>query len=155
MSRDFVRSTSEKLLIGFISFVVFVSCDNGEIKQKDTEAFNNIIPLDKEDLLLGSWEAKWETNSDAFTVSEEYNLTMRGKVQFKENGKVKIHAYGYQGCIFLSDTMINELQYILEGDTINLLADDENFGLPYQILELQQNKVRLVLMEDIALTLTR
>jgi hypothetical protein len=152
MSRDFVRSTSEKLLAGFFSFVILVSCESGEIKNKDAEAFNS---FEKEDLLIGTWDAKWETNSEAFSVNEGYDLSMRGKMYFMEDGKVKIHAYGYKGCIFMSDTMINELQYIVHGDTVNLLADDEKFGLPYQILEMHQKRVKMVLMEDIALTLTR
>jgi hypothetical protein len=155
MNKDFVRSTSEKILIGFFSFVVLVSCDTGEIKSSDPEA-SQISPIDDEDMLLGSWEAKWETQAEAFSINGEYkNLTMKGKVHFKENGKVKIQAYGYQGCIFMSDTMINELRYILTGDTVSLLAEDENFGLPYHIIEANHNMVKLILMDDIALTLTR
>jgi hypothetical protein len=155
MNKDFVRSTSEKLLIGFFSFVVIVSCDNGDIKRSEPGT-SEISPLDKENMLLGSWEAKWETQGEAFSITDEYkNLSMKGKIHFKENGKVKIQAFGYQGCVFMSDTMINELRYVLTGDTISLLAEDENFGLPYHIIEAHHNMVKLILMEDIALTLTR
>ena len=104
--------------------------------------------------LIGQWEATWETNPEkiAFQI-EPANCKMNGKVKFKENGLVEITAFGYDGCIFMTDTMMNHLTWKIEGDTLKLSADNDPFGLPYLIKEIKNEKASLVLMEDISFNL--
>ncbi|MGK7397027.1 MAG: hypothetical protein ACNS62_20795 [Candidatus Cyclobacteriaceae bacterium M3_2C_046] len=110
---------------------------------------------EKEDILIGNWEAEWNTPAESYPMADQNKLSMKGQIKFDPNGMVEIQAYGYEGCIFMSDTMKNELNWRINGDTLSLVGPGEDFGLPYTIREARQNIVKLVLMEDIALTLKK
>ncbi len=152
MSKDFVRVTSKTFIIGFFSFIVLSSCENVKIKSSE-EGHIKSLPQNDKGFIIGTWEAEWMETSPIQV--EHANLSMKGKIKFKENGKVQIEAFGHEGCVFLSDTVYNEMQYEISGRTINMRAEDDNFGLPYQIVTAEDNLVKLTLMEDITITLTR
>ena len=104
--------------------------------------------------LVGQWKATWETNPDKMEFQiDPSKCKMNGEVRFKENGLVEIVAYGYDGCVFMTDTMMNNLNWKISGDTLQLSAENDPFGLPYLIKELKNEKASLVLMEDIAVNL--
>ena len=130
------------LVTGFLSFLLLnVSCEN---QGKREEA-----------ALLGRWNALWETTMDDLGNIDSKNLRMHGLVQFNKNGKVEIEAFGHDGCVFSSDTLKNQLQWKLEGQTLRFIDEGDDSGLPYQNKSISDNKMELVLMDDIFLTLNR
>lgn len=148
------RTLSGKILIGFFPVFILVSCNNAA--EKGSEGNPQAEAVSPQSMLVGTWEAEWNTPSDAYPVnSESMHYNMNGKLHFYENGTVKIVAYGYNGCIFMSDTMANQMRYELTGDTISLLGEDEDFGLPYRIMGMEPERIELLFLENIAVTLTR
>lgn len=110
----------------------------------------------KEEIILGKWKAHWETQPDeSFSGIEGENLKMNGEIQFMENGKVEISAYGFDGCIFSDDTLNNILNWKLDDTVLRFIDKNDDHGLPYAINELSKNKMHLTLLEDINLTLSR
>lgn len=72
------------------------------------------------------------------------------------NGKITINAYGYKNCIFGADTLVHTLNWKVESDTLlNLTNDGDKYGIPYTIKSLEANKVKLQLVEDVYLFLTK
>jgi hypothetical protein len=110
----------------------------------------------KEEIIVGEWSAHWETVPDESLpgISGE-NLKMKGAIHFRESGKVDISAYGFQGCIFSDDTMINTLNWELADSILRFIDEGDEFGLPYKINKFGKNEIHLVLLEDINLTLSR
>lgn len=100
-------------------------------------------------VLVGQWQAEWQTSID------ENMHSMQGELQFNEDGKVSVKAYGYQGCYFMSDTSNNEMAWQISGDTLHLLVPDDNFAFAYRIKDLSSDDVHLTLLEDINLHLRR
>ena len=81
---------------------------------------------------------------------------MNGKFEFGQEGNVTISAYGHQGCIFSSDTLVHSLNWDLKNDTIlNLLNENDVHGMTYSVLNLSADKMKLQLMEDIFLDLEK
>jgi len=149
------RTLSGKLLIGFFPVFILVSCNQAGEKDKGVN-FQPEKQVSKQNLLVGVWNAQWNTSPEEYPVSSEsLHYKMNGKLHFFENGKVNIVAYGYNGCIFMTDTMANEMRYELTGDTINLLGENDDFGLPYRIMEMEPGRIELLFLENIAVTLTR
>ena len=81
---------------------------------------------------------------------------MNGEMNIKANGKITINAYGYKNCIFGADTLIHTLNWEVPSDTVlNLTNDGDKYGIPYAILEMANNKVKLQLVDDVYLFLTK
>lgn len=104
----------------------------------------------------GTWLAQWVTDPASYPdVDPSTNFTMNGKFIFEEEGSLSIVAYGYPNCIFSSDTLSHSLNWQLKNDTLSLINDNDVHGMTYQVLELSEKKIKLQLMEDIFLHLTR
>ncbi len=110
----------------------------------------------KEEIILGQWNAFWETRADdnMSEISAEH-LRMNGILNFMEDGKVEIAAYGFQGCIFSDDTLQNTLSWKLDDSVLRFIDQGDEHGLPYTIQKFTSNELRLTLLEDINLTLSR
>jgi len=100
-------------------------------------------------VLVGQWHAEWQTSID------ESMHSMHGELQFNEDGKVSVKAYGYQGCYFMSDTSKNEMVWQISGDTLHLQVPDDDFAFAYCIKDLNSENIHLTLLEDINLHLKR
>ncbi|MCK5208501.1 MAG: hypothetical protein KAQ79_10785, partial [Cyclobacteriaceae bacterium] len=91
-----------KLSLPLIYIVLFLinGCDSNKSKEQE---------------IIGEWKAHWETKADK-TMPELNgdNLKMTGLVNFMDNGKVEICAFGYEGCIFSNDTLKNTLNWKLD-----------------------------------------
>lgn len=110
----------------------------------------------KEEIIIGKWKAHWETKADeSLPGIDGESLKMNGEFQFMENGKVEISAFGFEGCIFSDDTLYNILNWKLDDTVLRFIDKDDDHGLPYAINEFTNNKLHLILLEDINLTLSR
>ena len=111
---------------------------------------------EKEQSLIGDWSAHWETQMDSsFSGIEGKNLHMNGKINFHPNGTVEIAAYGYNGCIFSDDTLVNTLKWQISESELRFIDEGDSQGLPYVINNFTQDQLELTLLEDIHLTLLR
>ena len=68
---------------------------------------------------------------------------------------VQINAFGFPGCIFSSDTLRHSLKWVISSDTLNLLNEDDVYGMSYTIKSITDETVELQLMDDILLTLSK
>lgn len=113
-------------------------------------------PCAKDDEYIGDWNVQWITYPDkGMEMDPNINLTMNGKMIIRDDCTVTIHAYGYEGCIFQSDTLENTLNWEVSGDTLNLLNEGDEFGIPYVVKEVSENKMKLQLVQDIFLFLSK
>lgn len=112
---------------------------------------------ENERVLVGDWEVQWITSPvEGLNTSQGLNYTMNGEMIIKDNGKITIKAYGYANCIFQRDSTENTLDWRVSNDTLFLKnADDEFEGMPYVIKETGENNIKLQLVEDIYLFLSR
>ncbi|UXP33328.1 hypothetical protein N6H18_05105 [Reichenbachiella agarivorans] len=106
--------------------------------------------------VVGNWNVQWVTYPDKNTpLDPSINLTMNGKMEIKGNGKITISAFGYDNCIFGKDTLIHTLNWEVLGDTLNVKNDGDEFGMPYLIVDYGEDKMKLQLVEDVYLFLTK
>ncbi|MFY0627678.1 MAG: lipocalin family protein [Reichenbachiella sp.] len=111
---------------------------------------------EKTNSVVGEWNVQWITYPEKGAAPDpSINLTMNGKMNIKSDGKITVHAYGYEGCIFGTDTLEHTLNWSLSGDTLNLTNDGDEFGIPYIIKESSSDKMKLQLVEDVFLFLTK
>lgn len=106
--------------------------------------------------LNGTWDAEWflvdEDMQQMFTARE---ITMNGYVVFDQNMMAEITAFGFEGCVFASDTAMNRLKYNFQDSILNLTNDEKDIIFSYKVKEKLPDKLTLELMEDILLTLRR
>ncbi len=107
------------------------------------------------ELIVGEWNAEWSTQSEELANIPDQHRRMQGKIKFHEDGSVEIAAYGYDGCIFSSDTLTNQLSWKLEDSILRFIDQGDEEGLAYDVDAMAEQEMRLVLMEDIYLTLRR
>jgi len=113
-------------------------------------------PTEKE-AWQGAWIAKWETDRKApgyEIIPADYAFEMNGRFDFAE-AKVTISAYGFPKCIFQTDTTVFTQSWVLRGDTLELQNQPGEFGLQYKVLEQTADTIRLQLVDDIFITLTK
>ena len=139
---------SWKLKTGVLLIIVLFnsSCEFG--KESSSE---------KAKLLVGDWKVQWVTDPASYPDADPAtNFTMNGEFLIRENGKITINANGYENCIFSTDTLSHTLNWTLVGDTtLSLTNEGDANGLTYQVMQITDNKVKLQLMDDIYLHLTK
>ena len=108
------------------------------------------------DYFTGTWEAEWylvdEHMLETFSKSE---ITMNGLVIFYPDQFVEITAYGFEGCVFASDTARNKLHFEFQDSLLNLINKEKEVVFSYKVKEKLPEKLTLLLMDDIQLTLSR
>jgi hypothetical protein len=129
------------IFIFIIAAQLFYSCheDGDQIKES----------------LSGKWKARWELNNpelkDVFSPEQ---MIMDGEVIFEQD-QAKIRAFGFEGCAFTSDTSENLLSFEKNDSTLNLMNADHQVIFSYVVQEQKPNYLKLLLMDDISLTLTK
>lgn len=104
---------------------------------------------------MGEWSAQWETDPASFPDTDGItSYTMPGKITFDAN-KVNIQAYGFEGCVFSKDTLDHTLSWKVSNDSLILINEENAPGMIYQIKECSDDRIKLQLMEDIFLTLSK
>lgn len=106
--------------------------------------------------LVGKWNVQWVTTPDeSAQVSPDTNYTMNGVFDIQKDGKITISAYGYENCIFGKDTLVHTLQWETYSDTLNVKNKGDEFGMPYKILNATEDRIKLQLVEDVFLILSK
>ena len=110
----------------------------------------------KDEVIIGEWKAHWETQADeSLPGLTGDNLKMNGLITFKDDGKVEISAFGFEGCIFSDDTLKHILSWKIDDSVLRLIDKGDDHGLPYTINKFSNDELHLTLLEDINLTLSR
>ncbi|MEQ8240528.1 MAG: hypothetical protein RIA69_15015 [Cyclobacteriaceae bacterium] len=132
-----------QIIVVFISVFIF-SC--GTSSTEGEKMTNN---------LEGDWTAKWSTDPTSFGEIEGISdYSMNGKFIFTGQ-KLNIKAYGFEGCVFSTDTLDHNLMWSVSNDSLELINDDKTPGMVYQIKSMSDDKIELQLLDDIMLTLTK
>jgi hypothetical protein len=132
---------SKVILFFVVVLVTIYGCNSNKSKQQE---------------IVGEWKAYWKTSpDDQLSEINEENLKMNGVINFMEDGKVEISAFGYEGCIFSSDTLKNILSWKMDDSVLRFMDSGDEQGLPYTINKFTSNEVQLTLLQDITLTLQR
>ena len=130
------------IIISGVLVLIFNQCE----PEKGSEA----------DYFTGTWEAEWylvdENMLGSFSKSE---ITMNGWVVFDQDQSVEIMAYGFEGCVFASDTASNKLHFEFQDSLLNLINKEKEVVFSYKVKEKLPEKLTLLLMDDIQLTLSR
>lgn len=129
-----------------IILLLFTGCGSDKKEEKETT-------ITKEDVLLGKWDAQWIKTDpeEGFTGRQ---LKMNGRMEFTKN-RVNITVYGFDGCIFFSDTVVSKLKWKIEDNVIRFIDLSDDQGLPYNIESFSNDKIKLSLMEDIYIDLEK
>lgn len=105
----------------------------------------------------GRWKAHWKIDRNApgyEGIPQDYAFEMNGHFEFV-NDQVTISAFGYPKCIFQTDTSVHTQGWTVLKDTLQLVAPNGEKSLQYRILEQSDEKIRLQLVDDIFITLTK
>ena len=135
-------SFKSKLILLFFSIALIISCSD----EKNNSGYE----------LSGSWKANWylsDENLETFFTSDQMN--MQGEVNFINDKQVSIKAYGFNGCAFTPDTTVNQLYYRIDDSLFNLVNHSDEIIFSYLIQERRPGYIRMLLMDDIQLTLIR
>ncbi|MCV9388257.1 hypothetical protein [Reichenbachiella ulvae] len=144
--KTFLRSF-QSLFFFLGALAVLSACES---KKANTEEKGETVDI------VGKWDVQWVTTPDeSAQVSPDTNYTMNGVFDIKKDGKITISAYGYENCIFGKDTLVHTLQWEMYGDTLNVKNKGDEFGMPYKILQATSDRVKLQLVEDVFLILSK
>ena len=142
-----------RLLINFLFLVLstflMLSCGPKEKKQEEKA---EVEPLNS---ILGNWNAHWEMTGNDVKEFDDYQKKMSGKLRFYDNGEVEITTYGFDGCLFMTDTTTNVMNWKMEDKILRFIDKNDVHGIPCVIEEFEPNRIQLSLMGDIHLKLDR
>jgi hypothetical protein len=102
----------------------------------------------------GTWTAEWETPPESYPEIEDMEFYMDGSFVFTSDS-LTVTANGYPECIFNVDTLSHTQSWYVSGDTLFLINDPESPGMTYQVASKSEDRIKLQLMEDIFVTLTK
>lgn len=102
----------------------------------------------------GTWNAEWETPPESYPGIEDMEFYMDGKFVFTQDSLTKT-VHGYPGCIFAVDTLSHTQSWYVSNDTLFLINDKESPGMTYKIAEKSDDRIKLQLLEDIFVTLSK
>lgn len=135
-----------------IIFILFVltACLGCDRKKEDKPENFNLS-----ENIIGRWEARWEMTGKEVEDYAPRQRKMAGEMAFFENGEVKVTSYGFKGCVFMTDTSVNTMNWKIENQVLRFMDKRDVHGIPYNIEQADVDKIQLSIMENIHLTLTR
>lgn len=120
--------------------------------------FNQCAPEKESEAnyFTGIWDAEWYLiDEDMHGLFSESEIKMNGQVIVDQDHTVEIIAYGFEGCVFASDTASNALHFEFQDSLLNFTNKDKEVVFSYTVKEKLPEKLTLLLMDDIQLTLSR
>lgn len=127
-----------------ISFLMFIACSSPAEEKT----------ANRPSEWYGSWKAEWETPPESYPEVQDMEFYMTGIFDFTADSLTKT-VNGYPGCIFAIDTLSHTQSWYISGDTLFLLNASESAGMTYRIASKSDERIRLQLMEDIFVTLSK
>jgi len=107
------------------------------------------------EIFQGTWQAKWTTDPAGYgELAKELEFEMDGSFDFDEE-KLTVSAFGYEGCVFGTDTLRHTISWKISGDTLELQNTPDEPGIQYKILSQTDSEIKLQLVEDIFITLSK
>lgn len=103
--------------------------------------------------LVGKWKARWTLSVPPGEDISRYSAD--GMMHFYEDGTGEIIVYGRKDSVLATETAINSVLWTMENDTLHIVSKGEKTGIKYTITEKKEDFLRLVLVDDILLVLTR
>ena len=105
---------------------------------------------------LGEWKAEWETppESPSYAGIEDMEFYMDGVFIFTKDS-LTVQNNGYPGCIFAVDTLQHTQLWSISNDSLITFNDPKTPGMTYRVTYLDKEQIKLQLMEDIFVTLTK
>jgi hypothetical protein len=102
----------------------------------------------------GKWDTTWETapeSAEGFDIFTDFETD--GAITFREND-VTVTINGFTGCIFGPDTLTHTQQWKVTHDSmLRFYTEPDTIGISYTILSMDEQTIKLQLLEDIFLTL--
>lgn len=127
----------------FIPLIVFACSTSGEEKSANRPSEWH-----------GSWKAEWETPPESYPEVSDMEFYMNGSFVFTEDS-LTVTANGYPECIFNVDTLSHTQSWYISNDTLFLVNEPNTPGMTYRVASKSSDRIRLQLMEDIFVTLTK
>ncbi|WP_420576686.1 hypothetical protein [Ekhidna sp.] len=127
-----------------IPFIIIISCGS----PSDEKAANR--PSEWH----GNWKAEWETPPESYPEVSDMEFYMDGSFLFTSDS-LTVTANGYPDCIFNVDTLSHTQSWYVSNDTLFLINDPESPGMTYRVASKSEDRIRLQLMEDIFVTLSK
>ncbi|WP_425389753.1 hypothetical protein [Ekhidna sp.] len=128
----------------FILFIIVCSCTSPSSEKA------NLRPSEWQ----GTWVAEWETPPESYPGIEDMEFYMDGRFIFNEDSLTKV-VYGYPGCIFAIDTLSHTQSWYVSNDTLFLVNGPDSPGMTYRVSSKSESRIKLQLMDDIFVTLTK
>ena len=103
--------------------------------------------------IAGHWGACWVLPVPEGEDPARYKVG--GSVELRENGTGEITIHGEEGSVLATEEATNSIRWTLDQGVLSIASGAEQSGIQYTVVEKKKNFVRLVLVEDIVLLLTR
>ena len=111
--------------------------------------------INRPDSWMGEWNAEWETPPESYPDLVDMEFYMEGKFIFTKDSLTVINN-GYPGCIFAVDTLKHTQSWKIANDTALVSYNDISTpGMTYVVRSVSEDRIRLQLMNDIFVTLTK
>jgi len=133
----------KKIAITILSAFVFYSCSTSTTEE-----------VNRPDSWMGEWNAEWETPPESYPDLVDMEFYMEGKFVFTSDSLTVINN-GYPGCIFAVDTLEHTQSWRISNDTLVSYNDLSTPGMTYKVQYLSEDLIKLQLMEDIFVTLSK
>ena len=106
--------------------------------------------------LQGKWNARWEMDQpEELKDLNASQFTMDGTWEFHDSKSVTISAFGRVDCILGEDTLIHTQSWYMSNDTILMKNENEAIGLMCKVLEGNDKAVKLQILPDVHIFLSR
>lgn len=132
----------KKLLIILLS--AFVACSSP----------NEENSVNRPSEWYGDWQAEWETPQESYPEVQDMEFYMTGLFAFTRDSLTKT-VNGYPGCIFAIDTLSHTQSWYVSSDTLYLMNGPNSPGMTYRVASKSADRIKLQLMEDIFVTLSK
>ena len=85
---------------------------------------------------------------------EDMAFEMNGSFDFAGDS-LTITANGFDGCIFQADTLVHTQGWYVSNDTLFLVNEPGSLGMNYQVVSQDASGIKLQLLKDIFVTLSK
>ncbi|SNS48277.1 hypothetical protein SAMN05421640_0334 [Ekhidna lutea] len=128
----------------FIPFIVVIACGSP----------SNEKTANRPSEWHGEWLAEWETPPESYPGIEDMEFYMNGSFRFTADS-LTVTANGYPDCIFNVDTLSHTQSWYVSSDSLFLVNEPGSPGMTYRVASKSEDRIKLQLMDDIFVTLTK